>query len=170
MRAFHGAHAARPAGIGFRPIEDEDRDFLLALYASTRADELAPLSWSAEEKRRFLQQQFEFQHRYYQQSFEDADFLLVLQGRDPIGRVYVARTEDEIDLVDIAISIDWRGKGIGSHLLRELIEESDSTGRAIILHVEPHNPAHRLYHRAGFVLIENRGAYDFMRRMPANAV
>jgi len=170
LRAFHGAHAARPAGIGFRPIEDADRDFLFTLYASTRADELAPLTWSAEEKRRFLQQQFEFQHRYYQQSFADADFLLVLQGREPIGRVYVARTDAEINLVDIAISSDWRGKGIGAHLLGELIAESDGTGRAIILHVEPHNPALGLYHRMGFVLVENRGAYDFMRRPPANTI
>jgi len=30
------------------------------------------------------------------------------------------------------------------------------------LHVEPDNPAQRLYQRLGFRLIENRGVYDFL--------
>lgn len=165
-RAFVGAHAGRVQAIGFRAIGDADEDFLRALYASTRADELAPLPWAAEEKRQFLAQQFALQHRYYRQVFPDADYLLVLHDGEPIGRVYVTRDADALNLVDIALLPQWRGRGIGSALLGELVDESERTRRAIELHVEPNNPAGRLYGRFGFELVENRGVYDFLRRTP----
>ena len=36
--------------ISLRPIEDGDREFLLRVYASTRAEELAQVPWSEEQK------------------------------------------------------------------------------------------------------------------------
>ena len=166
QRAFVGAHAGRAQAIGFRAIVDADEEFLSALYASTRADELAPLAWSAQEKRQFLAQQFVLQHRYYQQIFPGADYFVVLHDGEPIGRVYVARDGDALNLVDIALLPQWRGHGIGSALLGELVDESERTQRAIELHVEPNNPARRLYERFSFVLVENRGVYDLLRRAP----
>lgn len=169
-RAFVGTRGALEPAIGFRPIGEGDRDFLCALYASTRADELAPLPWSAQDKQAFLHQQFGLQHRYYQQTFPQADYLLVLHADERIGRIYVTREDATIDLIDIALLPPWRGRGIGSSLLRELVAESERTRRALVLHVEPHNPARRLYERLGFVLVENRGVYDFLRRTPRSAL
>ena len=168
-RAFTGVREGRARALTFRPIGESDQDFLRALYASTRVDELAPLPWSAEEKRQFLQQQFSLQHRYYQQVYPDADYLVVLHAGDAIGRIYLSRERDALNLVDIALLPEWRGRGIGSALLAELIDEAECAHCAIELHVEPNNPAKRLYERLGFVLDENRGVYDFMRRVPRSA-
>jgi hypothetical protein len=41
-----------------RPIRLEDQPFLYEVYASTRLEELAPLSWSADQQAAFLTQQF----------------------------------------------------------------------------------------------------------------
>lgn len=141
-------------------------EFLCALYASTRAEELAPVPWPEQEKQAFLRRQFGLQHQYYRQTFPQADFLLVLSANEAIGRIYVAREEDAINLIDIALLPQWRGRGIGTALLGELVAESERTRRAIVLHVEPNNPARRLYARCGFALVENRGVYDFLRRTP----
>ncbi len=167
-RAFHGEHAKRFAGVSLRPITDHDREFLRALYASTRAAELAPVPWPDEVKAAFLAEQFGFQDAHYRAHFPRADLLLVMYEGAAIGRIYVDRSESDISLIDIALLPAYQRRGIGSALLAELLDEADARPRAISLHVEPNNPAYRLYARLGFALIENRGVYDFLRRAPAS--
>lgn len=50
-------------------------------------------------------------------------------------------------LVYIAVHREHRGKGLGSKLIERTIEATEG---AIALHVEPHNPAIRLYEKYGF--------------------
>lgn len=50
-------------------------------------------------------------------------------------------------LVYIAVDADYRGKGIGTAILREAFETSEG---GIALHVEYDNPAKALYERLGF--------------------
>jgi ribosomal protein S18 acetylase RimI-like enzyme len=162
LRAFVAPHASRPRGIAFRAIVDADLSFLAGLYASIREQELAPVPWSDEAKLAFLADQFAQQHRYYQNNYVGADFLLVLRGDAPIGRVYVYRSAGEIRLMDIALIDAERGRGLGTSLLAELMDEARADSAEITLHVEPNNPACRLYERLGFRLIENRGVYLFL--------
>lgn len=153
--------------MNLRPIAPSDEDFLAALYAASRADEMARVPWPDEQKAVFLRDQFAKQHLHYSRNYPGADLLLVELGTLPIGRVYVYRSPSEIRLMDIALVPRARGCGIGTALMRELIDESCASGARITLHVEPDNRAKRLYARLGFSLIENRGVYDFMARDPA---
>ena len=145
-----------------RPIVESDHAFLRALYAEVRAEELAPVPWPAQAKLDFLAEQFDLQHRHYVANYPGADLLLIESDSIPIGRIYVYRTPAEIRLMDIALVADWRNRGIGTGLLRELMAEARSSGSSITLHVEPNNPAQRMYERLGFTLIEHRGVYDFL--------
>lgn len=166
-RAYLGAHhPKRPAGIGFRRVEARDQGFLEALYASTRENELAPVPWPEEAKRDFLAQQFQLQDRHYRQAYVGADLLLIERDARPIGRVYVHRGRREIRLMDIALIPAERGHGIGTALMLELMDEARDAALDITLHVEPDNPAKRLYERLGFRTLENRGVYDFMGWSP----
>lgn len=153
--------------IAFRPIREEDHDFLRRLYASTREQELAQVAdWSAEQKEAFLTQQFEAQHHHYQKYYPEASFDLILDEGEPIGRLYVSRWEREIRLVDVALVPEARGRGIGTELLRDLLSEGERTGRAVSIHVERFNPALRLYRRLGFQEIEEKGPYFLMEWRP----
>lgn len=153
--------------ISFRPIRPEDHDFLRRLYASTREEELAQVTeWSAEQKQAFLAQQFEAQHHHYQKYYPEASFDLVLDGEEPIGRLYVSRWEREIRLVDVALVPAARGRGIGTALLRDLLAEGERTGKTVSIHVERFNPALRLYRRLGFREIEEKGPYYLMEWRP----
>jgi ribosomal protein S18 acetylase RimI-like enzyme len=153
-------------GIVARPIEPGDLDFLQGLYASTRADEMAATGWPPAQCRQFLDRQFDLQHRYYQAHHAGADFLLLLRGVKPIGRLYWREFDDRASLIDVSVVPEERGHGIGSALMRLLMQRADQRGLVIELHVEPHNPALRLYRRFGFELGADNGVYARMRREP----
>lgn len=152
--------------VTFRPIRADDDEFLCALYASTREEELAPVPWSAAEKAAFLRMQFDAQHRHYQEHYPKARFDLVLAAGEPIGRLYVDHWPAEIRLIDVALVPAWRNRGIGGALLRDLMAEAAAAGKPLTIHVERFNPALRLYERLGFRKIEDKEVYHLMEWRP----
>ncbi|WP_036218082.1 GNAT family N-acetyltransferase [Calidithermus chliarophilus] len=153
-----------PAGVvRLRPETPEDLPFLRRLYASTREEELAPVPWTLEQKQAFLESQFELQHRHYREHYAGARFDVVELEGQPVGRIYVHRTPQEVRLMDIALLPEHRGKGIGGMLMGNLLEQARRAGQSVTLHVEENNPARLWYERLGFERLEERGVYWFMR-------
>ncbi len=136
-----------------------DADFLAAVYAATRAEELAVTGWSEEAKMDFCRMQFDAQAAHYREHYPRADFCVIEISHTPAGRLYVDRWEREIRIMDIAILPAHRGQGIGTRLLRELQEEAAGSSRSLTIHVERLNPALRLYERLGFRMTEDKGVY-----------
>jgi ribosomal protein S18 acetylase RimI-like enzyme len=146
-----------------RPVTAADEEFLLSVYASTRADELAQTPWGDEQKRQFLKWQFDLQRREYDTRFPDAAYSVILIDGRPAGRIWIARDDQEIRLLDIAILREFQNRGAGTLLLRRLIDESKRAGKALRHMVFVlNNDAHRFYERLGFVVIEESGAYKHM--------
>ncbi|HJT98480.1 MAG TPA: GNAT family N-acetyltransferase [Rhodanobacteraceae bacterium] len=154
--------APLPPGIALREESAADLSWLAELYAETRAAELAPVPWPAEAKRAFLADQFQRQHDYYRQTYVGADYLVIERDGAPIGRLYVQRGRGEIRVMDIALIESERGRGVGTALIEHLMQEAAEAESELTLHVEPNNPAQRLYARLGFRLIEDRGVYHFL--------
>jgi ribosomal protein S18 acetylase RimI-like enzyme len=151
-----------PPALRLRPATAGDRDFLLRVYAESRAEELAATGWSAEEKRAFLEGQFAAQDSHYRRHFPACEYLVVeLEGR-PIGRLYRDRRHDEIRVVDIALLAAERGRGFGGRLMREVLDEAAREGVVVRIHVERSNPARRLYDRLGFRVEEEGEVYDLL--------
>lgn len=146
----------------FRPIQAEDLPFLLQVYTSTRWEELAQTDWSDAQKHAFCRMQFDAQHRHYQEHYPEASFAIIERGGLPIGRLYVARWEEEIRIVDIALLPEFRGAGVGTGLLRGLRAEAQEAGKRLSIHVEQFNPARRLYDRLGFKPVKEVGVYLLM--------
>lgn len=150
-----------------RPIAlPEDLDFLYRVYASTRADEMALVDWTDVQKEAFVRFQFNAQHQYYQENYGDAQFDLIMQGEEPVGRLYVQRLPDTLLIVDITVLPEYQRRGIGTTLLRTLIAESEQTKRPIQIHVEQFNPSLRWYQQLGFEQIGLYGVYFRMERQP----
>ena len=152
-----------------RPETEQDQEFLYRLYASTRADEMAIVDWSDEQKESFLRMQFNAQHSYYLDNYPSARFDIVEQQDEPIGRLYVDRSDDEIRVIDIALLPKHRGRGLGSRLMRALLDEAAEVGKPVSIHVERFNPAMRLYQRLGFAPIADEGVYKLMKWSPPMA-
>jgi ribosomal protein S18 acetylase RimI-like enzyme len=153
-------------GISLREEVPDDKEFLAALYASTRSEEMKLTPWDEAQKRDFLRQQFELQTRHYRSFFGDARFAVILGASGPIGRLYVQRTQKVIHVIDIALVPEHRGKGVGASLLKSLQDEGASSGKPVEIYVEMNNPALRLYTRLGFQPIETHGIYILMRWFP----
>ena len=153
-----------------RPAGEADLDFLYLLYASSRADEMAILDWSNQQKEAFLRMQFDAQHQYYHEQFSTAKFDIIELDNEAIGRLYVDRRVDEIRIIDIALLPEYRGKGIGGEFMKSLIEEAVSSKLSVTIHVEHNNPAMHLYQRLGFRHIRDEGVYYFMEWKADNRV
>ena len=143
--------------ITMRAASEEDDAFLREVYASTRAQELAMVPWSAEQREAFLRMQFDAQHSYYHSQFPEASYQVILQQAEPIGRLYVLRDEKEIRIMDITLLPEHRGAGIGTSLIRELLAEGAETDKAVTIWVEQFNPSLALFERLGFSKIGEEG-------------
>jgi len=153
---------ARAIGLDFCAETDSHVPFLSILYASTRTEELAAVPWSAEQKMAFLAQQFHAQRKHYHQHYPDTQWQVIEHDGAAVGRLYLDSRENEIRIIDIALMPEARGKGFGTALLEDIIEEAISVGKAISIHVERMNPALSLYRRLGFQEVEDKGVYLLM--------
>jgi GNAT superfamily N-acetyltransferase len=159
-----------PARVTLRPISSSDHDFLLQLYASTRDEELAQVPWSDGEREAFLRHQFDAQDRHYREHYRAASFDILELDDVPIGRLYVARWADEIRIMELSLLPEHRGAGIGTRLVRSILDEAAREGKRTSVHVEQRNPARRLYERLGFVPVADRGVYVLMEAEPVTAL
>ena len=147
-------------------MAEHDEPFLRRLYASVREDELAVVPWDEDDKEAFLRQQFDAQDTYYRQHYEGATYDVIDVDGEPAGRFYVARWDDEIRIMDVALLPEYRGRGIGTTLIQALLDEGVRTGKRVSIHVEKHSPALRLYERLGFEQAADRGVYILMEVTP----
>ena len=140
----------------------EDEAFLFALYAATRADEMA--AWGLDEAtlQPLLTMQFTAQRGQYAAQYPDADHDIVLLGERAVGRLYVDRTAEGLLLIDVSLLPEVRGRGLGTALLRALQQEAAEHGRPLRLSVRLDNPARRLYRRLGFAPVGDDGVYEQM--------
>ena len=151
-----------------RTVTVDDADFLYSVYASTRADEMARVDWTMEQKDAFLRMQFNAQSQFYTENYPGAEFQVITLNDQAIGRLYIHRREKEIRIMDIALLPEYRNSGIGSALLRDILEQGKNLNLPVTIHVEQFNPAMRLYKRMGFHPKEDKGVYLLMEWSPAN--
>lgn len=136
--------------IALRPAQEDDLSLLRRIYASTRREELADAGWNDAQRDWFLDMQFDLQVRAFAQVYPEADWQVVVSDGQPVGRLIVDRSAIPIRLVDIALLPDYRNAGIGSELLRRLLDEATVAGKPVVLHVARSSPARALYQRLGF--------------------
>ena len=153
--------------ICLRPATADDSALLLEIYASTRADELNLVSWwTDEQKSTFVKMQSHAQHEHYRNTYPQAQYLVVTRDDKPVGRLYLAENDSEMRILDLTLLPAERNGGIGSFLLRQLMEESITKQKALAIYVESFSPALRLFERLGFVNSQENGIYFLMKREP----
>jgi RimJ/RimL family protein N-acetyltransferase len=136
--------------ITLRAARPTDHDFLVALYASTRADEFAAMGWPVETEQAFMRMQFEAQRRDYEHQHPGARCEIVEQGLRAIGRLWVAQDAHGLTVLDISFVAERRGQGVGTACLRRVLRRADVAGLDVHLQVLVDSPARRLYERLGF--------------------
>lgn len=141
----------------------DDVAFLQEVYASTRLDELTQLPWNEEQRSAFIRMQFTAQRQHYLKHYPNARQELILVGQQPIGRLYVNRGNG-IHILDFTILPEHRGHGIGSSIMKFLLEEAEEARKSVTIYVESFNPSRRLFERLGFAEIESDGINLLLER------
>lgn len=143
--------------ITLRDATAQDETFLREVYASTRANEMALVPWTDEQKAAFLKFQFDAQDSYYRSQYPAASFQVICNDDEPIGRLYVLREDEQIRILDVTILPDRRAQGVGSTLIDELLAEAIATKRSLTIWVEADNRSQSLFRRKGFSMVQEEG-------------
>ena len=154
-------------GVSTRPVTDADQEFLIGVYASTRAEELAQVPWDEGQKDAFIRWQFGLQKQEYETRFPDARYEVILVDGVPAGRIWVGTDDTQIRLLDIALLTEFQNRGVGTYLLKQLMDEAARSKKALRHMVFMLNDnAYRFYERLGFETIEDLGGYKHMEWKP----
>ena len=153
--------------IQLRAVSPEDEPFLLKVYATTRADEMALVPWTEEQRQAFVEMQFAAQQKHYASAYPNASHDIILAEGQPVGRLYIARLQEEIRIIDITVLTQERNRGIGTYLIERLLEEAARTARFVSIYVETFNPSLRLFERLGFTRAE-QASMNFLLKWTGN--
>jgi GNAT superfamily N-acetyltransferase len=139
--------------LSLRAVCAGDESFLLQVYASTRADELALTGWTEAQREAFLQMQLTAQLKHYQSHYPEAEHLIILLGDVAVGRLYVARLSNEIRILDVTVLPAYRGRDVGTRIIGRLKSEASATRRPLRIFVESFNPSLCFFEGLGFVKV-----------------
>jgi GNAT superfamily N-acetyltransferase len=140
-----------------RPRTPADESFLFALFHEQRAPEFALAGLSRSALDAVVRQQFQLQETSYRMNRPRSEDAVIWVGAERIGRIWVDRSGDHVHLLDVALTGPYRGRGVGTLLMRALIDEATSSGRPLRLWVRRYSRAANLYQRLGFAVIEDNG-------------
>jgi ribosomal protein S18 acetylase RimI-like enzyme len=156
-----GARSSQPIAenVSLEPVSPGDREFLLRVYECSREIELSMVPWDDATKRTFVEHQFDAQTSHYSSEYPEAKHYVIMlsQGGEQAGRLWVNRTESEIAILDVTVLPEFRRRGIGSSIVGSLVDEAQSTGKSVRVYVETFNPAQEFFANRDFIVESSDG-------------
>jgi ribosomal protein S18 acetylase RimI-like enzyme len=147
-------------GVGLRAATRDDREFCFRLHKDAMGEYVdAVWGWDDQE-----------QWDHHVKNFDPDQWRIITVDGADAGMLSVDRHEDHIYLGRIELLPEHQGRGIGTHLITELISEAEQRGVDLVLDVLAVNRrAHALYRRLGLHDEHHPGdSKTRMRYRPAN--
>lgn len=154
-------------GVELRPVQPADEPFLRNLMIRTIADELGAWAWPDAIRADLLQKQYQIRDTAMHSTWRGLDDRIILSENKSVGRIAVARTADEIWIVDLLVLPENRSQGIGAAALRSVLDEARRIGKPVRLHVNTTHRTSRFYERMGFVKVGGSDVHHLMEWTPA---
>ena len=139
--------------ITLRPATRDDYDFLWALLVDTLRP-YVEATWGWDEA---------YQRTRFRDHFDPARGDVVLADGVAVGVISVERREDCIFLSTIGITPAYQGRGLGTRLIQDLLDEGRAREMPVELQVLKVNPARGLYERLGFEVVGESETHWQMR-------
>ena len=153
-------------GVDLRPATPADEPFLRSLMIGAMADELGAWAWPPAIRADLLQKQYHGRDSAMRSTWRDLDDRLILLEGQPVGRIALARTADELWVVDLLVVPERRNGGVGTAVLRNVLGEAKRLGKPVRLHVNITHRAARFYERLGFVKAGGSEVHQLMEWTP----
>ena len=149
--------------LSMRLESPQDHIFLEQLYCESRED-LHALALEPEIFQRLMLMQMHTHQQGVQQRYPNSQSWMIISHEQTIGRMVIDVTELDLRLVDIAISVTARGKGIAQSVLLAMQNFASHKGYTISLSVSCSNHrALNLYRKCGFRAISGDSLFWQMR-------
>jgi ribosomal protein S18 acetylase RimI-like enzyme len=142
--------ASQPA---LRPARPEDFDYCARLYFEAMGSLIKELNLD-----------MDAHFAGFRPQWDVAQVRIITLDRTDIGWLQSFVKDGALFLGQLFVDSSLRGQGIGTELVKGLIEEAASAGRAVTLGVVKTNPALRLYERLGFRITHEDERKFYMRR------
>ena len=124
-----------------RPADEEDREFLFALFCQTM-HEVVEQTWGWGEA---------WQRSDFDGRFDNYSVSIVESDSQSVGGLSLETTPDSIYIHELQLLPGYQGGGLGTAVVRRVIAEAVERGVPVMLSVVPANHrAQRLYERLGF--------------------
>lgn len=142
-----------------RPADERDVEVLIDVLLSSNSDE-ANLDASAIEycKKRVLTE--------IRGEISYSIIYVVERGGERIGRLRLVETDKELFIGGIQLLPKYRGLGLGSSILRSLIDQASEANKCLWLEVEKSNhKAKKLYLKLGFTVEQDLEDEEIMIKL-----
>jgi len=141
------------------------------LFAVDKLAELAAIGVPQPQAEDLVQMQWRGRALTYANQYPGAeDWIISLEDGTPVGRYLLQKTPQGLRMIDFAILPEWRGQGIGTHVLQKLIHNTSTNGEVFSLRVEKNNRALNLYKRLGFTIVSGDEISFEMEWKPVSTV
>ena len=140
--------------INLREVKTEDFKFLYNLHREALMPYI-DLTWGWEE---------EWQLDYFRERFDPGTRKIIQFKGEDIGCISVQDQKDALFIAYIAILPIYQSRGIGSHLIREVIWEAENRNIPVRIHTLKVNPVLELYERLGFQITGSTETHLLMER------
>ena len=142
------------AAYTLRPATPADFDFLFALHRAAMRAYIEPI-WGWHE---------DWQLDYFREKFDSRQRQIIQVEEQDVGVLVVERWPDELYLGLIELLPGFQGRGIGTAIVHELIDQARAEGLPLGLHVlRTNEPARQLYEQLGLrVVAEEPNRYRMM--------
>jgi ribosomal protein S18 acetylase RimI-like enzyme len=144
--------------IKLRPATNEDYDFLFSLHRETLKD-YVDATWGWEEN---------WQQEYFREHFTPAEIDIIQFKGEDIGCLSVRDEGDHLFLAYIAVLPNFQRQGIGTRLIKGVMDEAEEKAVPVTLRVLRVNPARALYEHLGFEVVKMTDERCFMETYPSN--
>jgi GNAT superfamily N-acetyltransferase len=138
------------------PANTSHKEFSYQVKKKAEGDYITQI-WGWDEK---------VQRDYHANQWEIERPSIITYGSRPIGTIYINKNNNSIKIGQFFILPEYQNKGIGTHILRGILESADRAGLIAKLTYLYNNPAASLYARMGFRVIDTKDQFIHAERQP----
>ncbi len=142
------------------PADQSHREFSYQVKKAAEGDYITQI-WGWDEK-----VQRDFHAKDWQQKRPE----IIMYDNNLIGTIAVIENESFIEIRQFFILPEYQNRGIGSFLLKRILDKADRSGRMTKLAHLKNSQVASLYKRNGFEIIKSVDNFYFMERKPVGNI
>jgi GNAT superfamily N-acetyltransferase len=111
----------------------------------------------------------DLQRDFHTKAWQQQKPQIITYDGKPIGTIATIETDDYIEVGQFFVLPEYQNKGIGSYLLKNILDRANQLGKNVTLRFLKNNPVKSLYVRNGFRLVCTSEVAHHTERKPGGS-